>query len=218
MSFTDEELIEFYKKLDLLKKEFKTNRMFAFDLMPQQFFLRVRHLKTQIYGLRIQGYFAYHLDYDITPSSWDCGDFKNGMGHDIEFKVSFKDDESQSINCKQIRLWQDLDFYYVLSVDYRDYNNIKYKMYELTKQEMEQECKLMKATAVANTKENTTEKSSLGFSIKENTEHYKRWEENYLNKKFDIDKIVQKSLNKEETIKQKLIINSLTEYQNCNTI
>lgn len=216
--FTDDELIDIYKRLDLLKKQFKNNKQFGFNLAPQQFFLRIRQLKTQIYGLRVQGYFAYHLDFDITPSSWDCGDFKNHLGHDIEFKCSFLDSESQSINVKQIRLWQDLDYYYIMSIDYRDYKNIKYQLFELTKEEMIRECQLMNALPVANTKENHTEKSSLGFTIKEDTDNYKRWQDNYLNKKFDINKIVERSLTREETIRQKIIINTLTEFQNCPTI
>lgn len=216
--FTDEDLIDIYQRLDMLKKEFKQNKNYCFDMMPQQFFLRVRQLKTQVYGLRVQGYFAYHLDFDITPSSWDCGDFKDSLGQDIEFKCSFIDNDSQNINVKQIRLWQPLDYYYIMTIDYRDYTDIKYNLFILDKEEMIKECEIINACAVANTKEHTTDKSSLGFSIKENTEHFERWQNRYLNNKFNINKVVSKSLEKQQTIRQQQLLNSLTNFQNRYTI
>ena len=201
--FTDQELIDFYQKLDLLKSNFRKDKEFGFDLMPSQFFLRIRHLNSQTYGTRCQAYFCYHLDYEITPSSLDCGDFKDSLGYDIEFKCSFQDTENQTINCKQIRLWQELDKYIILSIDYADYYDIKFNCYELKKTEMIEECKLLNAIPVANTKDRYNEYSSLGLSIKIGSEAHQRWEEKYLNKKFDINKIVSKSINRISNIKDK---------------
>lgn len=202
--FTDEELIEFYKKFDSLKKKFKEDKQYGFDLEADKFFLRVRPLKTQIYGLRVQCYFAYHMDFTITPSSLDTGDFRTKANHDIEFKCSFLDEESNSINVKQIRNWQDLDYYYIFTVDYKNYSSIEYKCYELSKEQMIEECKIMNAKPVANVKDkNNTEHASLGFSIQVGSEHFKRWEKKYLNKKFDIKKIVINSLSKINNLKQK---------------
>ena len=201
--FTDEELIEFYKKFDSLKKKFKEDKQYGFDLEADKFFLRVRPLKTQIYGLRVQCYFAYHLDFKLIPNSMDCGDFKTKAGHDIEFKCSFIDEEAQSINVKQIRQWQNLDYYYVFTVDYRDYRNIEYKCYELSKEDMMKECELMNAKPVANVKDkNNFEHASLGFSITLGSDNHRRWEEKYLNKKFNIKEIVNNSLNKIRTQKK----------------
>ncbi len=193
---TDEELISIYQKFDLLKSQFKKDKQFGFDLMPPQFFLRCRHLPTQIWGTRIQAYFCYHFDFDITPSSWDCGDFKTHLGKDIEFKCSMVDEEITTINCKQIRLWQDLDYYLIMEIDFTDYQNIKYNLYELTKEQMIEECKILNALPVANIKEHATEKSSLGFSVKRGTEHYNRWQEKYLNKKINIDYIVKRNIDR----------------------
>lgn len=202
--FTDEELIEFYLKLDLLKKQFKINNQYGFDLMPEQFALRVRQLKTQVYGLRVQGYFAYHLGFTLSPSSLDCGDFRTRGGHDIEFKVSFLDEDSDKINVKQIRNWQDLNYYYIFTIDYSDYRDIKFKSYELTKEQMIEECNLINAKPVANVGgKNEFEHASLGFSIRVGSEHYLRWEEKYLNKKLDINKVVKDNLNRINTDKEK---------------
>ncbi len=201
--FKDDDLIQIYQIFDTLKSSFKTDKQYAFDLMPKPFFLRCRHLPTQIWGVRIQAYFCYHFNFEITPSSWDCGDFKTHLGHDIEFKCSFVDNETNTINCKQIRPWQDLDYYLILEVNFKDYTNIKYNLYELTKEEMIEECKLLNALPVANIKEHATEKSSLGFSIKRDTEHYLRWQEKYLNKKVNIDKVVKNNIDKLQDLKQK---------------
>lgn len=204
--FSDIELIQIYQIFDNLKSSFKNDKYYGFELMPQQFFLRCRHLPSQIWGTRVQAYFCYHFDFEITPSSWDCGDFKTHFGHDIEFKCSFVDNEINTINCKQIRLWQNLDFYLIMEVNFTDYNNITYNLYELTKKEMIEECKLLNALPVANIKEHSTDKSSLGFSIKKDSQHYKRWQEKYLNKKINIDKIVQNNIKKLQNLKQKEII------------
>lgn len=192
--FTDEELIEFYLKLDKLKNNFKKDNKYGFDLKAKQFALRVRHLKPQQYGLRVQSFFAYHLNFTMTPSSWDLGDFKTKGGHDIEFKCSFIDNDTNKINVKQIRNWQDLNYYYVFTIDFTDYRDIKFKCYELSKKEMIYECLVMKAKGVANTKDHHHEKSALGFSITIGTEHYDRWEKNYLNNKFNIEQIVDENL------------------------
>lgn len=207
VQFSDSDLIHIYQVFDTLKSSFKNNKYYGFDLPPQQFFLRCRHLPTQIWGTRIQAYFCYHFNFEITPSSWDCGDFKTHLGHDIELKCSFVDNETNSINCKQIRLWQDLDYYLILEVNFEDYTNIKYNLFELTKEEMIEECKLLNALPVANVKDkNTTEFASLGFSVKRDSEHYTRWQEKYLNKKVNIDKVVKKNNDKLQDLKQKEIL------------
>lgn len=210
MELTNEQIIAMYEQQDILNANFKKNKQYAFDLDVQSFALRVRNLKTQIYGLVFQSYFATLLDFKITPSSLDCGDFSTKGGHDIEFKCSFIDNQSQNINIKNIRNWQNLDFYYVFTVDYRDYRNILFKCYELSKQAMIEECILMNAKPMSNVKAKNDdgENRALGFRIKENTEHYKRWEDKYLNRKIDI---AQLSINRLIQIKKEeekqLIIN-----------
>jgi hypothetical protein len=199
-----EELIKLLESFDKINSCFKNDSKYGFDLMPDDFALTVRPLKTQIYGLRVQGYFAHHLNFILTPSSMDLGDFRTPGGHDIEFKVSFLDNDSQSINCKQIRNWQDLDFYYVFTINYSNYRDIIFKCYELTKEQMIEECSLVNAKPVANvSSKNDSEHASLGFSIKVGSEHYRRWEEKYLNKKFDIRKVVSDNLKRIHTDKEK---------------
>lgn len=185
---TNDEIIAMYELQDVINQNFKKNKEYGFDLDVDSFFLRCRNLKTQIYGLRVQAYLCTLLKYKTTPSSDDCGDFKTRENQDVEFKCSFLDNFAKSINVKQIRNWQDLDFYYVFTVDYTDYRNISYKCYKLTKQQMEEECSLMNAKPVHSTKKNNenNEKVELGFSIKVGSEHYDRWEVRYLNRKLDL--------------------------------
>lgn len=185
---SNEEIIAMYELQDIINSNFKGNKEYGFDLDVDSFFLRCRNLKTQIYGLRVQAYLCTLLKYRTTPSSDDCGDFKTRENQDVEFKCSFLDNQAKAINVKQIRNWQDLDYYYCFTVDYSDYRNIAYKCYKLTKKQMEEECTTLNAKPVHSTKKNNenNEKVELGFSIKIGSEHYNRWEEKYLNKKLDL--------------------------------
>jgi hypothetical protein len=173
----NQEIIEMYKLQDIINEKFYQDQKYGFDLDVDSFFLRCRNLKTQIYGLRVQAYISTLLKYKTTPTSDDCGDFKNRENEDIEFKCSFIDKYSKSINVKQIRSWQDIDFYYCFTVDYTDYTNLIYKCYKLTKKDMEKECFIMNAKPIHSTKKNNenNDKIELGFSIKLNTENFKRW-------------------------------------------
>lgn len=206
MELTEEQLIDLHVKIDSLKKNFKGEKKYGFNLSAKSFALKVKFLNTQSYGLRVQSFFAYHLGFKLTPSSLDLGDFKTVGGHDIEFKCSFLDSNQDNINVKQIRNWQDLNYYYVFTIDFNDYRDIKFKCYELSKEQMINECILMNAIPTHNTKGNHHEKSSIGFSICVGSENYDRWEKQYLNNKFDIEKIVDESNKKINNSKNKDLI------------
>lgn len=185
---TNEEIILMYERLDVLYSNIKENKTYGFDLDVYSFFLRHRYAKTQIYGLRVQAYLCTLLKYKTTPSSEDCGDFKTRESEDVEFKCSFLDKYSRQINVKQIRPWQDLDYYYIFTVDYSNYQDLIYKCYKLTKKQMTDECVLMNAKPTHSTKKNNenNDKIELGFFVNLNSEHFIRWENNYLNKKLDL--------------------------------
>lgn len=196
VELSNEEIIAMYELQDVINNNFNQDKQYGFDLDLDSFFLRCRNLKTQIYGLRVQAYLSTLLKYKPTPSSEDCGDFKTRENEDVEFKCSFLDNYSKNINIKNIRRWQDIDYYYVFTVDYSDYRNLIYKCYKLNRKQMDDECKVMNAQPVHSTKKANehNEKIELGFSVKVGSDHFLRWEDNYLNKKFDLRKLSEERL------------------------
>lgn len=196
VELSNEELIEIYKKQDIINQNFNEDKFYGFDLDLYSFLLRCRYLKPQSYGLRLQAYLSTLLKYKATASSEDCGDFRTRENEDVELKCSFIDKTIRQFNVKQVRNWQDIDWYYVFTVDFKDYENLIYKCYKLTKRQMLNECDLINASASHSTKMNNLQnkKIEVGFSIKLNSDHYKRWEENYLNKKLDLEFLSEERL------------------------
>jgi len=201
---SNEEIIAMYELQDTINKKFYEDKYYGFDLDLDSFFLRCRPLKTQIYGLRVQAFLSTRLKYKTTPSSEDCGDFKTRENEDVEFKCSFIDNFAKQINVKQIRQFQDIDWYYIFTVNYNDYRNIIYKLYKLSKKQMTEEMIIMNAQPIHSTKKQNeaNEKVEYGFSIKLNSEHFKRWEDNYLNKKFDLRKLNEEALEELKNVSQ----------------
>lgn len=205
---TNEEIIQIYELQDIINSNFSEDKYYGFDLDLDSFFLRCRNLKPQVYGLRVQAYLSLLFKYKTTPSSLDCGDFKTRENEDVEFKCSFIDKISKKINVRQIRKWQDIDYYYIFTVDYTDYKNIIYKCYKLNKKEFKEECLLLNAQPIHSTKKSNenNDKVEYGFSINLDSEHFRRWEENYLNKKLDLKLLSEERLKEINTEKQKELL------------
>lgn len=193
----EQELIAAYQKLKELKRKFKKDEKHGFDLSPYKLFLNLRWMPSQLYSVRIQNYFIDLMGYEKLNAKQNKGDYINQELENIEFKCSLfeEEDEENVINVRQVRVWQtEIDFYHVLTISFsEDYSSITCKLYKLRKVEMEQELKLVGAKMMHNTREDVP---SYGFSIKIGSEHYNRWEEKYLNKKFDINKIYQNKIKK----------------------
>lgn len=200
-SENNEDLIKMYEMQDIINQNFNENKTYGFDLDIYSFLLRCRYLKPQIYGLRLQAFISTLLKYKTTPSSLDCGDFKTRENEDVEFKCSFMDKIIRQFNVKQVRPWQELDWYYVFTVDFSDYRSLIYKCYKLTNKQMKEECELMGAKAIHSTKKSNenNENIELGFTVKLDTEHFLRWEANYLNKKLDLEALSQERLEEIKT-------------------
>lgn len=191
------EIINLHEQIDEILTKFKNDKEFGFDKDIDRFCLLAKLLNPQTYGNRVQCYFANIMDYTIIPSSLDKGDFLNKYGETVEFKCSFLTKLSRDINVRQIRTYQsELKYYYVFTVDFLDYNNIRYKTYRLTKSQMLQEVNLLGAkpchsTKVANTNNLNVE---VGFAIKYGSLNHKRWESTYLLNEFDIKSISIKKI------------------------
>ncbi len=210
----DNEIIKMKIRInDYLTYKYASNKYYSFDMYIYDFMIRVYNLKPQRYGFRVQAYFSLLMGYKLIPSSLDSGDFENKYGELVEFKCSFLGLNSNVINVRQVRLWQDIHYYYIFEVDFTDLDKIKYKTFKLTKQEMIEECEILgnpcHMTALKNGENKNVE---LGFEINRNSKHYTRWLEKYYLKNYDIEKLSHNFVDKltNDKIKDDL----LSEYVN----
>ena len=116
----------------------------------------------------------------VSPSE-DRGDAKDSNNLYYEFKNSFTN-EAQNLNIRQIRLWQNIDFYYCIYINEQDLN--KSLFFVLSKEEMEKEVELCggftHGTAVANAVNQHSEYSITIPVYNDNNEKTKRWKQKYL--------------------------------------
>lgn len=111
----------------------------------------------------------------------NCGDAVDADGHHYEFKNSFTN-QKQSLNLRQVRPWQNIDYYYCFYINEEDLE--KSVFFELTKQQMEEEVftygSPTHGTEEVN-KENPVTEWSLTIPVyNDNNSNTKRWKERYL--------------------------------------
>lgn len=212
-----QELKEYNRVADEITSKFKADVDYGEEFNIDYFFLLIKNLSPQRYGLRAQDYIAKIMDYKKISSKEDMGDFLTKEGEAVEFKCSFLTSNSNNINIRQIRLWQKLKYYYIFTVNFNNYNDIEYKCYKLTKEEMIKECEILKAGSCHMTKENheQNEKIELGMQIKIGDEAYKRFEDKYLLKDFDIRKVAKMY---QERKQNKIVIDNLKRELEVNEI
>lgn len=114
-------------------------------------------------------------------SRLDRGDAHDENGLYYEFKNSFTN-IGENLNIRQIRLWQDVDFYYCIYINEKDLN--KSLFFVLTKEEMEKEVELCggytHGTVGANAVNQHSEYSITIPIYRDSNPKTKRWKENYL--------------------------------------
>lgn len=124
---------------------------------------------------------CYLLGYERVPSSQNRGDAVDNNGYYYEFKNSFTN-EKHNLNLRQIRLWQEVDFYYCFYINEEDINNSVF--FVLTKKEMEEEVRLFGSythgTADVNAQNNLNEYSITVPVYDDSKSITKRWKEKYL--------------------------------------
>jgi uncharacterized CHY-type Zn-finger protein len=121
------------------------------------------------------------LGYTSVPSSEDRGDAVDDNGVYYEFKNSFTN-SGQNLNIRQIRLWQDVDYYYCFYINEEDLD--KSVFFVLTKEQMAEEAALCGSythgTTSANEANENREYSITIPVYSERSEKTKRWREKYL--------------------------------------
>lgn len=119
--------------------------------------------------------------YTRVSSREDCGDAVDEEGTYYEFKNSFTN-QQQNLNIRQIRLWQNVDYYYCFYINEEDLD--KSVFFVLTKDEMIEEVALCggytHGTVAANAVNEHNEYSITIPVYNNKNEKTKRWKEKYL--------------------------------------
>lgn len=97
------------------------------------------HLSAQAKAPMCEKFLCNKLNLIQIPSSKDCGDATDASGTIYEFKNSFTN-QAQNLNIRQIRLWQNIDFYYCIYINELDLD--KSVFYVLNKDQMAAEVSL----------------------------------------------------------------------------
>lgn len=131
-------------------------------------------------------FIANKMNWTIISPSQDRGDFysEKEFGY-IELKNSFTNKE-EKLNIRQIRLWQEVDYYLCIYIDENNLNDSLF--YFLTKKEMTEEVELIggftHGTVKANEK-NENKEYSITISVKNlKNKNTQRWNEKYLSNFF----------------------------------
>ena len=121
------------------------------------------------------------LGYTRVSSREDRGDAVDNKGKYYEFKNSFTN-KQQNLNIRQIRLWQDVDYYYCFYINEEELD--KSLFFVLTKDEMTEEVALCggftHGTVAANAVHEHSEYSITIPVYNDKNEKTKRWKEKYL--------------------------------------
>lgn len=121
------------------------------------------------------------LGYKKVDASKDCGDAVDKNGYYYEFKNSFTN-LKENLNIRQIRLWQDVDYYYCFYINENDLS--KSIFFILTKEQMINEvekCGGFTHGTISANKKNINHEYSITIPIyNDNNENTKRWKNNYL--------------------------------------
>jgi len=139
----------------------------------------------QSWGLKFQNWFADRLMFNIVSQKENKGDLVtvNKAKEYYEFKSSMVNDfkNSNYFNIKNVRIWQDVKYYLCFFIDAKDLNNIKKYVFQLTKAQMIEELKLMKAIPSNGTKFANINNiyMDLSFSINYKSANWERWVTKY---------------------------------------
>lgn len=161
------------------------------DIEPNLFFYCLSLLSTQQKAPLCEKYVVKQLKGERVKSSLDRGDFKIDEKY-YELKCSFNN-KDKNLNIRQIRLYQDVDYYLCGYIDTFCLN--KSYFYILTKIEMEKEVRMLGSfthgTKTAQ-KEKGNSEYSITIPINPLNDTFLRWNEKYGIKNFlerwDIEK------------------------------
>lgn len=97
------------------------------------FYMLISSLTPPSKGSLVEKFLCKKMNYQRVPSSFNKGDAKDNNNNYYEFKTSFTN-KDEKLNIRQIRPWQNVDFYYCSYINENDID--KSVFFVLTKDEM----------------------------------------------------------------------------------
>ena len=97
------------------------------------FYALISSLVPQSKGTLVEKFLCKKMNYQRVPKSFNRGDAKDNNNNYYEFKTSFTN-KDEKLNIRQIRPWQNVDFYYCFYINENDID--KSVFFVLTKDEM----------------------------------------------------------------------------------
>lgn len=174
---------DFLEKYYSLTKKISSNKEYGFDQNLEEFIKAMSLLKPQSYGKRIENRIIQDLNNKPVSPKEDKGDMVDNNGQFYEIKTSLITETNNALNLVQIRLWQEIDYYFCLAFDLRNLKDIAIHQFMLTKEQMTKEMLLLNATSAHGTKsaikENKTVELRYSLKIDEKNEVFKRWKKDY---------------------------------------
>ena len=150
----------------------------------QLFYLSTAMLTAQQKAPLGEKFLRNKLKMQKVSSSEDRGDAVDNNKKYYEFKTSFTN-KDQNLNIRQIRLWQDINYYYCIYINEEELD--KSLFFILTKEQMIEEVALCGSythgTVVANSVNIHKEYSITIPVYNDNNIKTKRWKERYLSQK-----------------------------------
>lgn len=145
------------------------------------YYLSTASLTAQKKAPMGEKFLCHKLHMTRVLASENRGDAVDENGLYYEFKNSFTN-EAQNLNIRQIRLWQDIDFYYCFYINEKNLDDSVF--FILTKEEMIKEVELCggftHGTNIANSVNQHNEYSITIPIYNDRNEKTKRWKEKYL--------------------------------------
>lgn len=138
-------------------------------------------ISAQQYGIRFENYIIEKCGGERVKQKLGRGDllYKNKYA---EIKVSILNDSNNVLNLVQLRLYQEIDYYIFMALDNRE-DKVKVYYYLLSKEDMEREVLICKASNAHGTKEANNENNNkelrLSISIDDKNRDFVRWNELY---------------------------------------
>lgn len=169
----------------LLKQTFETGISLTDDIVEcgnaYLYYTSTAGLTAQAKAPMGEKFLCNLLGFTRVSSREDRGDAVDEKGFYYEFKNSFTN-KQQNLNIRQIRLWQDIDYYYCFYINEEDLD--KSLFFILTKEEMIEEVALCGGYThgtIASNAVNEHNEYSITIPIyNDKNEKTKRWKEKYL--------------------------------------
>ena len=166
-----------------MQKEKNLNKKIYEVDNPYFFFTAISTLNAQAKAPLAQKFIGLKMNWQPVKAKEERGDFLEEKTEKyIELKNSFTNKE-QKLNLRQIRLYQDIDFYLCVFIDEEKLEESIF--YYLSKEEMEKEVRLLGGFTHGTKNVNESNKKpeySITISVKNNSnEHTKRWNKLYKN-------------------------------------